>query len=146
MISAYALGVLVGAPCIAVLAARPSRRTLLMLLMSVFALASGLSALAPTYPRMLLCRFLSGLPHGAYFGISSLVLALYPLAAPHLVWLLRDVLASGIGGALGTVRQTRLMDVAGKAPGLGAALDHSAFNAANALGPWFGGMAIAVTP
>src|ERR1700721_73500 len=46
VISAYALGVVVGAPVIAVLGARLGRRTLLMLLMGVFALAHGASALA----------------------------------------------------------------------------------------------------
>ena len=45
--------------------------------------------------------------------------------------------------ALATVLQTRLMDVAGDAQSLAAALNHSAFNMANALGPWLGGMAIA---
>ncbi len=49
VISAYALGVVVGAPIIAVLSARLSRRTLLMVLMGLFALANGLSAAAPTY-------------------------------------------------------------------------------------------------
>ena len=49
----------------------------------------------------------------------------------------------GIGGGLGAVLQTRLMDVAGDAQGLAAALNHSAFNTANALGPWLGGLAIA---
>src|SRR3984957_7077219 len=75
VISAYALGVVVGAPLIAVLSARMARRTLLILLMTVFALANGLSALAPTYHWMLVFRFLSGLPHGAYFGIATLVAA-----------------------------------------------------------------------
>src|SRR6202007_3314546 len=75
VISAYALGVVVGAPLIAVLSARMARRTLLIVLMSLFALANGLSALAPTYHWMLLFRFLSGLPHGAYFGIAALVAA-----------------------------------------------------------------------
>src|ERR1700750_2168255 len=75
VISAYALGVVVGAPLIAVLSARMARRTLLILLMTVFAIANGLSALAPTYHWMLLFRFLSGLPHGAYFGIAALVAA-----------------------------------------------------------------------
>ena len=73
VISAYALGVVVGAPTIAVLAARLSRKFLLILLMLVFGLANGLSALAPDYHAMLLFRFLSGLPHGAYFGVASLV-------------------------------------------------------------------------
>ncbi|HWW80152.1 MAG TPA: MFS transporter [Steroidobacteraceae bacterium] len=305
VISAYALGVVVGAPLIAVLSARMARRTILIVLMTVFAVANGLSALAPTYHWMLLFRFLSGLPHGAYFGIAALVaaslvpverrtqavgrvllgltiatiigvpfanwvgqafgwrwgfavvaflatltatlvaifaprdrvesgasplrelgalkrgqvwltlaigaigfgglfsvytylastlmavtgvsaaavpaalacfgigmtagnliaprfadralmptagvllvwsavaLALYPLAAGQLWSVLLDVTAIGFGGALGTVLQTRLMDVAGDAQALAAALNHSAFNVANALGPLLGGMAIA---
>ena len=305
VISAYALGVVVGAPLLAVVGARLSRRTLLVVLMGLFALANAASALAPSYGWMLLFRFLSGLPHGAYFGIASLVaaslvpaekrtqavarvmlglttativgvpfanwlgqalgwrwgfgvvavcalttvamvtavvphdrpvagasplrelgalkrgqvwltlgigaigfgglfsvytylastltavtgvspetvplvlgvfgvgmtlgslivprfadralmptaggvllwsaaaLALYPLAAHHLWSMILDVLAIGIGGALGIVLQTRLMDVAEDAQGLAAALNHSAFNTANALGPWLGGLAIA---
>jgi len=305
VISAYALGVVVGAPLIAVLSARLARRTLLIGLMLVFALANGLSGLAPSYHWMLLFRFLSGLPHGAYFGIAMLVaaslvkpgqraqavgrvllgltvativgvplanwlgqaigwrwgfgivaglalltavlvavfaprdrphpessplrelsalkrkhvwltlaigavgfgglfavytylastmlavtrvpagevpvalavfgvgmtagniivprfadralmptagwllvwaavsLALYPAAATNFWTLLLDILAIGLGGALATVLQTRLMDVAGHAQSLAAALNHSAFNIANALGPWLGGMAIA---
>jgi DHA1 family inner membrane transport protein len=304
VISAYALGVVVGAPVIAVLSARLPRRTLLVGLMVVFAAANALSAFAPTYHWMLLFRFLSGLPHGAYFGIAALVaaslvpterrtqavsrvllgltvativgvplanwlgqavgwrfsfgivavlalscaamvaayapadppaagasplrelgalgraqvwltlatgaigfgglfavytylgstlndvtrvppqaaplafsvfgmgltagnlwvprfadralmptagvllgwsilvLALYPWAAQHYATILLDVFAIGIGGALATVLQTRLMDVAGEAQGLAAALNHSAFNVANALGPWLGGLAI----
>ncbi|WP_018259822.1 MFS transporter [Methylobacterium sp. WSM2598] len=80
VISAYALGVVVGAPVIAVLAARIARRTLLIGLMLLFALGNGLSALAPGYPSMLACRFLAGLPHGAYFGVAALVAA--SLVAP----------------------------------------------------------------
>jgi len=305
VISAYALGVVVGAPLIAVLSARMARRTLLMALMGVFAFANGLSALAPTYHWMLLFRFLSGLPHGAYFGIAALVavsvvpadrrtaavgrvmlgltvatilgvplanflgqavgwrwgfavvaalalltmllvalfaphdrpardasplrelgalargqvwltlatgaigfgglfcvytylastlmevtrvgphmvpvalavfgvgltagnlvvprfadralmptagallllsavaLALYPFAAPDFGLVLADIVAIGFGGSLGAVLQTRLMDVAGDAQALAAALNHSAFNTANALGPFLGGLAIA---
>jgi len=75
VISSYALGVVVGAPIIAVLSARVARRTLLMGLMGVFALGNLLSAWSPTYAWMLLFRFLSGLPHGAYFGIATLVAA-----------------------------------------------------------------------
>ena len=54
-----------------------------------------------------------------------------------------SVFAIGLGGALGPLLQTRLMDVAGKAQTLAAALNHSAFNVANALGPFLGGIAIA---
>jgi DHA1 family inner membrane transport protein len=75
VISAYALGVVLGAPLIAVLAARIARRTLLIGLMLLFALANGLTGLAPSYHWMLLLRFISGLPHGAYFGVAMLVAA-----------------------------------------------------------------------
>ncbi|MGH8816745.1 MAG: MFS transporter, partial [Achromobacter pestifer] len=73
VISAYALGVVVGAPILAVLGARMPRRRLLIALMALFAIGNGLSAIAPDYHWMLFFRFLSGLPHGAYFGIASLV-------------------------------------------------------------------------
>ncbi|MBA9071113.1 DHA1 family inner membrane transport protein [Methylobacterium sp. RAS18] len=75
VISAYALGVVVGAPLIAVLAARFARRTLLVILMLLFAAGNALSALAPDYGWMLAFRFIAGLPHGAYFGVASLVAA-----------------------------------------------------------------------
>ncbi len=75
VISAYAFGVVVGAPIIAVLGAKFARKTLLIGLMTMFAIANGLSALAPTYHSMLAFRFLSGLPHGAYFGVAALVAA-----------------------------------------------------------------------
>ena len=74
-ISAYALGVVVGAPAFAVLAANVPRRALLVALMLVFTLGNVLSALAPTYDTLIVARFLSGLPHGAFFGIASLVAA-----------------------------------------------------------------------
>lgn len=305
VISAYALGVVVGAPTIAILSAALARRTLLIGLMVLFAIGNTLSALAPSYGWMLAFRFLAGLPHGAYFGIAALVaaslvpegkrtqavgrvmlgltvativgvpfatllgqlaswrwvfalvallalttaalvallapkdapdrdasplrelgalrrkqvwltlatgaigfggmfavytylaatltdvtglgpravpamlavfglgmtignlvvprfadralmptagalllwsaaaLALYPLAAGQVATMTLDVFAIGLGGALGTILQTRLMDVAGDAQALAAALNHSAFNIANALGPWLGGLAIA---
>lgn len=305
LISAYALGVVIGAPLIAVAAARIPRRLLLIGLMLVFALANGLSALTPGFHWMMLFRFLSGLPHGAYFGIASLVAAsvvpqdqrtaavgrvmlgltvativgvplanvfghivgwrstflivavlavitaalvasfaprdqahadasplrelgalarpqvwltlgigavgfggvfavytylastltyvthagpgtlpfvlmafgvgmtlgnlivprfadralmptaaatlvwfmamqaLYPLAAHNSIAVAVNLFGIGLGCALGSVLQTRLMDVAGDAQALAAALNHAAFNIANALGPWLGGMTIA---
>ena len=75
VISAYALGVVVGAPLLAVISAKLPRKTLLILFMAMFALGNGLSALAPSYGWMLTFRFVSGLPHGAYFGIAALVAA-----------------------------------------------------------------------
>ena len=74
---------------------------------------------------------------------SAVSLALYTVATGALWAICVAVLAIGIGGALGTVLQTRLMDVAGRAQGLAASLNHSAFNTANALGPWLGGLAVA---
>ncbi|MDI7861221.1 MFS transporter [Rhizobiaceae bacterium n13] len=75
VISAYALGVVVGAPLIAVLAAKMARRHLLLVLMAVFALGNILSAVAPDFLSFTLLRFVTGLPHGAYFGVASLVAA-----------------------------------------------------------------------
>lgn len=75
LISFYALGVVVGAPLIAMLAARWPRHRLLMALMACFAFGNVASALAGGYASLGLFRFLSGLPHGAYFGVASLVAA-----------------------------------------------------------------------
>jgi MFS transporter, DHA1 family, inner membrane transport protein len=75
VISAYALGVVVGAPIIAILAAKLPRRTLLLWLMGVFAVGNILSAMAPDFWSFTALRFLTGLPHGAYFGVASLVAA-----------------------------------------------------------------------
>ncbi|MGE7137690.1 MFS transporter [Luteibacter sp. NPDC031894] len=305
VISAYALGVVVGAPIMTVLGARVPRRRLLLLLMAMFTLFNGLTGLSPNYHWMLVFRFLAGLPHGAYFGVAALVasslvpanrrtravgqmflgltiatvvgvplaswlgqavgwrwafalvallgiatmsavalfapevpadqnasplrelgalkrpqvwltlaigaigfgglfavytyladtlvavthmslgtvpwvigvfglgltagnmiipvfadralmrtaggllvwsivvLALFPFTAGNVWTLGLNVFLIGIGGALATVLQTRLMDVAGDAQGLAASLNHSAFNTANALGPFLGGLAIA---
>src|SRR3954463_15435222 len=82
MISVYALGVVVGAPVIAALSARLPRKALLVGLMGAFLVGNGLTAAAPGYRTLLLARFVSGLPHGAYFGVASLVAA--SLVAPHL--------------------------------------------------------------
>ncbi|WP_188064009.1 MFS transporter [Sphingobium sp. KCTC 72723] len=304
-ISAYALGVVAGAPVIAAFGARLPRRTLLIGLMAMFAIGNILSAFSPSYGWMLLFRFLSGLPHGAYFGVAALVaaslvpiekrtqaiarvmsgltiatvigvpvanwmgqtlgwrsgffvvaalaiatvtlvalyaprdagdphaspmreltalgkpqvwltlltgaigfgglfavytfvastmievthvseswvplilaifgvgmtlgnlaaawaadralnrtvigvllwsaaaLALFPLMAGNIWTLGLNIFLVGIGGGLGTPLQARLMDVAGEAQTLAAALHHSAFNVANAIGPWLGGLAIA---
>ena len=304
-ISAYAAGVVVGAPLLAVLGARLPRWLLLVGLMGLFAAANTLSAVSPTFGWMLVFRFLSGLPHGAYFGVAALVaastvplrfrtravstilmgltvatvvgvpvvnsvshaygwrwtfvivgalamltmalvalfaprdpahpdaspfrelgalgnrqvwltlgvsavgfggmfavyaflastlrevtgvgpevmpwvfavfgigmfsgnllgawaadrfgfaaaagllawsaasLALYPLASHQLWSMLVIVLCIGAGGGLGSILQTRLMDVAGEAQTLAAALNHSAFNTANALGPLLAGAAVA---
>lgn len=73
LISAYALGVVVGAPTIAASAARWPRKRLLLALLIAFTLATALSALLPSFGLVLAARFVAGLPHGAYFAIASLV-------------------------------------------------------------------------
>jgi DHA1 family inner membrane transport protein len=75
MISAYALGVVIGAPILAATFARAPRRTMLIGLMIVFALGNLASAAANSYGSIVTARFIAGLPHGAYFGIASLVAA-----------------------------------------------------------------------
>lgn len=80
VISAYALGVVVGAPLLAVLGARWPRRALLVGLMVAYAVFNVLSAAASGFAMLGTARFLDGLPHGAYFGVASLVAA--DLAAP----------------------------------------------------------------
>lgn len=75
VISAYALGVVVGAPLIAAVTARMARRTLLLALMAVFTIGNLASMMAPTYESLIAARFLAGLPHGAYFGVAALVAA-----------------------------------------------------------------------
>ena len=80
VVSAYAIGVMVGAPLIAALGAKLPRKKLLWSLMALFALGNAASALAPNYPTLVLARFVAGLPHGAFFGIGAVVVA--SLVAP----------------------------------------------------------------
>ncbi|MBJ9715384.1 MFS transporter [Burkholderia gladioli] len=75
LISAYAIGVMVGAPVMTLLLARASRRTALMLLMGIFTIGNLLSAVAPDYTTLLLARLVTSLNHGAFFGIGSVVAA-----------------------------------------------------------------------
>ena len=75
VISAYALGVVVGAPVLAVLCAHWGRRALLMALMAVYALGNFASAVAPGYLSLSALRLFTGLPHGTYFGVAALVAA-----------------------------------------------------------------------
>lgn len=75
LISAYALGVVVGAPTIAALAARFPRKQLLLVLLAGITVATVASAVLPTFGLVLAARFVAGLPHGAYFGIATLVAA-----------------------------------------------------------------------
>ena len=75
IVSAYALGVVVGAPTIAAAAARFPRKQLLLACVAVFVFGTVASALLPTFGLVLVARFVAALPHGAYFGIAALVAA-----------------------------------------------------------------------
>ena len=75
LVSAYAVGVVVGAPLISFLAARSSRTVMLLVMAAALLLGNLASALVPTFDTLLAVRFLAGLPHGAYFGLASLVAA-----------------------------------------------------------------------
>lgn len=73
LISAYALGVVVGAPILTALGARVARKTMVLWFMAFFTLANLGSLFAASYEWMLVSRFLAGLPHGAYFGIAAIL-------------------------------------------------------------------------
>ncbi|CAL9427178.1 MFS transporter [Streptomyces sp. enrichment culture] len=73
LVSAYAIGVVIGAPLLAAVTARMARRTVLIGLMVLFVAGNALSALAPGNDALLAARFLSGLPHGAFFGVGAVV-------------------------------------------------------------------------
>ena len=75
VISAYALGVVVGAPLLAIWGAKRRRRSLLLGFMGFYAVGNLACALAPDYHSLMLARFVAGLPHGAYFGVAALVAA-----------------------------------------------------------------------
>jgi MFS transporter, DHA1 family, inner membrane transport protein len=72
-ITAYAVGVVVGAPLLTVLAARLPRKTLLLVLMAAYTLANVLTATASSIETLVAGRFLAGLPHGAFFGVGAAV-------------------------------------------------------------------------
>ena len=74
-IIAYAVGVCVGAPLIALLGAKASRKLMLIGMTALYVLGSALTAVAPSFSWLLLFRFISGLPHGAYFGTAGIVAA-----------------------------------------------------------------------
>ncbi|MEV4437426.1 MFS transporter [Streptomyces sp. NPDC049577] len=77
----YALGVVIGAPVLAILGGRVSRKRMLMALMGLFVAGNALSAAAPVFSLMLAGRIVASLAHGAFFGIGSIVAA--ELVAPQ---------------------------------------------------------------
>ncbi len=75
VISAYAVGVVIGAPVLAFLGARLPRRGLLVALMGAYAVGNAASAVATSFGLLTAARVATGFPHGAYFGVASLVAA-----------------------------------------------------------------------
>src|SRR5690606_36988633 len=74
-ISSYALGVMVGAPLLSIMGAKLLRKHMLLLLMAMYAVGNMATAFAPTYLELVAYRFISSLPHGAFFGIASVVVS-----------------------------------------------------------------------
>ncbi|MFJ9472166.1 MFS transporter [Streptomyces caniferus] len=75
LVSAYALGVVIGAPLLTALGSRIPRKRMLVCLMAVFTVGNLASALAPTFGLLIAGRLLAGLPHGAFFGVGAVVAA-----------------------------------------------------------------------
>ncbi len=75
LVSAYAVGVMAGAPVMTLLFSRFGKRTALMSLMLIFTIGNLLSAFAPSYATLLLSRLVTSLNHGAFFGIGAVVAA-----------------------------------------------------------------------
>ncbi|ALO67546.1 arabinose ABC transporter permease [Arthrobacter alpinus] len=80
VISAYALGVVVGAPLLVAIGAKMARKTLALGLMGLFTVGNLLSVFAHDYTTLLVTRFIAGLPHGAFFGVAAVLAA--SLVAP----------------------------------------------------------------
>ncbi len=75
LVSAYALGVLIGAPVMTLATSKFPRRILLIGLMGVFTLGNLLSALASDYVTLMVARIVTSMAHGAFFGVGSVVAA-----------------------------------------------------------------------
>ncbi|MBP2581706.1 DHA1 family inner membrane transport protein [Streptomyces sp. PvR006] len=75
LVSAYAIGVVVGAPLLTALGSRIPRKRMLLLLMALFTVGNLASALAPGFGWLIAGRVLAGLPHGAFFGLGAVVAA-----------------------------------------------------------------------
>ncbi|MFL1898090.1 MFS transporter [Streptomyces tauricus] len=73
LVSAYALGVVVGAPVLTGIGARVPHKRLLLILTGLFVISNAASAIAPNFGLLFAARFLAGLPHGALFGVGAVV-------------------------------------------------------------------------
>lgn len=75
LVSAYAIGVMLGAPVMTLAFSRFGKRMALILLMAIFTIGNLLSAMAPGYTTLLLARLVTSLNHGAFFGLGAIVAA-----------------------------------------------------------------------
>jgi MFS transporter, DHA1 family, inner membrane transport protein len=73
LVTGYAIGVAIGGPIMAVLSNRLSRKSALLLLISLFVLGNALAAVAPSYGLLLLARIVTSFCHGSFVGIASVV-------------------------------------------------------------------------
>ena len=107
LVSAYAVGVVVGAPALIALGTRLPRRTLMLALMAVFVAGNLAAAAAPSFGTLFAARFVTALPHGAVFGLSAVIAA--QLVAPErrataiAATFLGLTLSTCIGAPLGTL-------------------------------------------
>ena len=113
VISAYALGVVVGAPLLTVWTSRWRRRTLLMVLMGLFTAGNVVAAFAPTLETLVAARFLAGIPHGAYFGVASLVAASLAGAGKQARAVAQVLLGLSVANVIGVPVATWLGEAAG---------------------------------
>ena len=134
MISAYALGVVIGAPVLAAVFARTGRRGLLVGLMTVFALGNIASACAWSYGSIVLARFIAGLPHGTYFGVASLVAASLAPSGKRAQAVGRMMLGLSLANVLGVPFATWAGQIAGWRV---AFLIVAALGASTAVLAWF---------
>ncbi len=94
LISAYAIGVCVGAPMLVMLGRTWPLRRILVMLVCIVILSGVVMAVSPSYHLMLMARFCAGLPHGAFFGVGSLVAS--RISKPDKVALSIAIMCSGM--------------------------------------------------
>ncbi len=116
LVTAYAVGVVVGAPLLTAAAVRLRRRTALLLFMALFAAGNLLAAAAPGFGLLVAARFLSGLPHGAFFGVGALVAASLVPAHRRASAVASMLLGLTVANLVGVPAATLLGDVAGWRP------------------------------
>ena len=146
LVSAYALGVAVGGPMLAVVTARWPRKTTLTWLMVLFIIGNVGCALAPSYAWLMVARVVTSFCHAAFFGIGAVLAGVLAAFSFTSVWLWPAVITVVVWGmvsfAAGTPLQARVVPQAGDAPRLASTLNIVAFNLGKAIGAWLGGAVI----